>query len=82
MQILSKILLFSRKQQIQKDKKKKMDKDRNLPLKVGSCSFESIIILLIYFLNCRKVLFTRRLLSFSEKYRFKSVRLAILQGIR
>ena len=28
--------------------------------KVGSCSFESIIILLICFLNCRKALFTRR----------------------
>ena len=32
----------------------------SLQLKVGSCSFESIIILLIYFLNCRKALFTRR----------------------
>ena len=29
-------------------------------LKVGSCSFESIIILLIYFLNCQRALFTRR----------------------
>ena len=29
-------------------------------LKVGSCSFECIIILLIYFLNCRKALFTRK----------------------
>ena len=30
------------------------------PLKVGSWSFECIIIFLIYFLNCRKALFTRK----------------------
>ena len=29
----------------------------NQLLKVGSLSYESIIILLIYFLNCRKALF-------------------------
>ena len=28
-------------------------------LKVGSCGFKGIIILLIYFLNCRKALFTK-----------------------
>ena len=50
-------------------------------LKVGSCSFESIIILLIHFLNCRKALFIRRYVSFSKTYRFKSIRLAVLQGI-
>ena len=29
-------------------------------LKVGSWRFEGIIILLIYFLNCRKALFTKK----------------------
>ena len=29
-------------------------------LKVGTLSFEGIIILLIYFLNCRKALFTKK----------------------
>ena len=29
-------------------------------LKVGSCHFKGIIILLIYFLNCQKALFTKK----------------------
>ena len=29
-------------------------------LKVGSCRFEGIIILLIHFLNCQKALFTKK----------------------
>ena len=33
---------------------------RNLPLKVGTWSFEGIIILLICFLNCQKALFTKK----------------------
>ena len=40
-------------------------------LMVGSCSFECMIILQIYFLNCRKSLFTRKQVSFSKKYRVK-----------
>ena len=32
----------------------------NKILKVGSCSFECIIFLLIYFLNCQTALFTRK----------------------
>ena len=36
-------------------------------LKVGSFSFECIMILLIYFINCQKVLFTRKRVSFSKK---------------
>ena len=51
-------------------------------LKVDSWSFEDIIILLPgnYFLNCQKALFHKEI-SFSKKYRVKSVRLAVLQGI-
>ena len=33
---------------------------RQYTLKVGSCCFDCIIILLIYFLNCRKAFFTRK----------------------
>ena len=47
-------------------------------LKVGSWSFEGIIILLIYFLNCWKALFTKQYASFSKKGRVKSIRSAIL----
>ena len=50
-------------------------------LKVGSFSFECIIILLIYFIDCQKAPFTRKLVSFSKKYRVKSVRLAVMLGI-
>ena len=50
-------------------------------LKVGFWSSYSIIILLIYFLNCRKALFTRREVSLSKRYRFKCFRLAVLLGI-
>ena len=35
-------------------------KIKKIVLKVGSFSFACIIILLVYFLNCRKALFTRR----------------------
>ena len=38
-------------------------------LKIDSWSFEGFIILLIYFLNCRKALFTEKQLSFSKMYR-------------
>ena len=47
-------------------------------LKVGTWSFEGIIILLICFLNCQKALFTKKQAGFSKKYRVKSIRLAIL----
>ena len=50
-------------------------------LKVGSWSFEGIIILLIYFLHCWKALFTKKSASFCKKYRVKSIRLAVLRGI-
>ena len=53
----------------------------NQPLKVGSWNFEGIIILLIYFLNCRKALLTKKQASFSKRERVKSIRLAILRGI-
>ena len=33
---------------------------KNFPLKVGSFNFECIILLLIYFINCQKALFTRK----------------------
>ena len=36
-------------------------------LKVGSFSFKYIIILLIYFINCKKALLTRKWVSFSKK---------------
>ena len=49
--------------------------------KVGSWSCEGIIILLIYFLNCRKIIFTKKLVSFSKKYKDNSIRLAVLQRI-
>ena len=52
-----------------------------MTLKVGSWSFEGIIILLIYFLNCQKALFTKKSVSFSKKYRVQKVRLAVLRGI-
>ena len=35
-------------------------KNVSIILKVGSWSFKGIIILLIYFLNCQKVLFTKK----------------------
>ena len=38
----------------------KTEKLRKKYLNVGSWSFEGIIILLIYFLNCRKALFTKK----------------------
>ena len=50
-------------------------------LKVGSLSFEGIIFLLIYFLNCRKALFKKEWVTISKKYRVKSIRLAVLGGI-
>ena len=50
-------------------------------LKVGSFSFECIIILQIYFINCRKALFSRKYVSFSKKYEVKSIRLAVMLGI-
>ena len=50
-------------------------------LKIGSWSFECIIILLIYFLNCWKALFKRQKVSFNKKHRVKSVRLALLRWI-
>ena len=54
-----------------KDKSKKL-KFRLLQflfgaLKVGSWSLEGIIILLIYFLNCRKALFAKKQASVSKK---------------
>ena len=52
-----------------------------LVLKIGSFSFECIEILLIYFINCQKALFTRKCVSFSKKYRVKSSRLAVMLGI-
>ena len=55
------------------ERKKKVTKVVPL-LKVGSCRFEGIIILLIHFLNCQKALFTKKLASFSKKYRVKSIR--------
>ena len=43
-------------------------------LKVGSWSFECIIILLIYFLNCRRALLQVNKSVSVEKYRFKNIR--------
>ena len=60
---------------------KKQAFDCVLLLKKGSWSFECIIILLIYFLNCWKALFKRQKLSFNKKYRVKSIRLALLRKI-
>ena len=51
-----------------------------LGLKVGSWSFEGIIILPIYFLNCRKANFYKKV-SFSIKYKAKSIRLAVLRTL-
>ena len=48
-------------------------------LKIGSWSFECIIILLIYFLNCWKALFKSQKVSFNKKHRVKSIRLALLR---
>ena len=45
-------------------------------LKVGSWSFECIIILLIYFLNCRRALLQVNKSVSVEKYRFKNIKLA------
>ena len=50
-------------------------------LKVGSCSFECIVFLFIYFLNRQKALFTRKKVSVSKKYRYKNIRLAVFLGI-
>ena len=50
-------------------------------LKVGSCCFECIIVLLVYFINCRKALFTRKCVSFSKMYRVKRISLAVMLGI-
>ena len=53
----------------------------NLRLKMfsetGTRSFECIIILLIYFLNCWKALFKSQKVSFNKKHRVKSIRLRI-----
>ena len=49
--------------------------------KVGSWSFECIIILLIYFLNRRRALLQVYKSVSVEKYRFKNIRLAFLRGI-
>ena len=46
-------------------------------LKVGSWSLECIIISLIYLINCRKALLTRKWVSFSKKCRVKSIKLAV-----
>ena len=51
------------------------------PLKVGSCSFKCFLILLIYFLNYRKTHFKRKEVSFGKKYRFQSIRVAVLRGM-
>ena len=45
-------------------------------LKIGSWSFECIIILLTYFLNCWKALFKSQKVSFNKKHKVKSIRLA------
>ena len=50
-------------------------------LKIGSWSFECIIILLIYFLNCWKALFKSQKVSFNKKHKVKSIRLALLRRI-
>ena len=50
-------------------------------LKIGSWSFECIIILLIYFLNCLKALFKSQKVSFNKKHRVKSIRSALLHRI-
>ena len=44
-------------------------------------TLEGIIILLIYFLNCRKAFFTKKYVSFSKKYTVKIIRLAVFRGI-
>ena len=56
-------------------------KMRSLSLNVGSCTSNVSYFLFIYFLNRQKALFTRKYVSFSKKYRFKSIRLAIFRGI-
>ena len=50
-------------------------------LKVGSRSLECIIILLIYFLNCRTALLQVNKSVSVEKCRFKNFRLAFLREI-
>ena len=42
-------------------------KDLEPSFKVGSWSFEGIISLLIYYLNCRKALFTKKQAHFCKK---------------
>ena len=49
-------------------------------LKVGSWSFKGIIILQICILICQKVLFTKKYVRFSKRYRVKIIRVAVLRG--
>ena len=47
--------------------------------KVGSWSLECIMILLIYFLNCRRALIQVHKSVSVAKYRFKNIRLAFCE---
>ena len=68
------VLCITEKQKGCQYKDQSADKNSKTTLKVGSFSFDCIIILIIDFIHCQKALFTREWVHFSKKLKVLDAR--------